>query len=86
MRVSGRLLTNAGESLRDAAVAGLGVARLPDFLVRDGLADGTLEPQLEDWRAEPSAIWAIFPHNPHVSASVRAFVDFLAERIRSPKT
>ena len=85
VRVSGRLLTNAGESLRDAAEAGLGIARLPDFLVRDAVAVGRLEPQLEDFRSETSAIWAIFPHNRHVSATVRAFVDFLAEKIRGSK-
>jgi DNA-binding transcriptional LysR family regulator len=86
VRVSGRLLTNTGESLRDAAVAGLGIAHLPDFLVREEIKAGQLEPLLEEWRTETSAIWAIFPHNRHVSATVRAFVDFLAERIQSKKS
>ncbi len=84
VRVTGRLLANAGEALRDAAISGLGVARLPDFLVCDAIAGGDLEPVLEEWRNETGAIWAIFPHNRHISATLRLFVDFLAERLKAP--
>ncbi|MFT6397094.1 MAG: DNA-binding transcriptional LysR family regulator [Bradymonadia bacterium] len=83
VRVSGRLLANAGEALRDAAISGLGVARLPDFLVCDAIEGGVLEPVLEEWRNETGAIWAIFPHNRHVSTTVRLFVDFLADRLKA---
>lgn len=83
VRVTGRMLSNAGEASRDAAVAGLGVTRLPDFLCRDEIASGALVPLLGDWSYHSGAIWALFPHNRHVSATVRAFVDFLGTRLEA---
>lgn len=82
VRVSGRFLTNSGEALRDAVIAGLGVARLPDFLVAREIAEGSLEAVLVEWESRTPGIWAIFPHNRHVSATVRALVDYLAGSLK----
>lgn len=83
VRVQGRMLSNSGETCRDAAVAGLGVALLPDFLCREELASGELVTVLDAWEMPIGSIWALFPHNRHVSASVRSFVDFIAEHLDS---
>lgn len=81
VRVHGRLLANAGEALRDAAVAGRGIALFPDFLVVEQVRSGALVRVLPEWRLYDGAIWALFPQNRYVSATVRSFVDFLREHL-----
>jgi DNA-binding transcriptional LysR family regulator len=77
VRISGSLTANNGDVLREAAVAGLGVAMLPAFMVCDELRAGRLEPVLRDFEADPVGIQAVYPHNRHLSAKVRAFIDHL---------
>jgi DNA-binding transcriptional LysR family regulator len=45
------------------------------------VAAGRLTPVLEDWRLADVGLHAVFPHRRHLAAKVRAFVDFLAERL-----
>ncbi len=78
--VSGRLRTNNGDALRAAAVAGLGVCLSPTFIVADDLRAGRLQTVLADFEEGDLAVYAVYPHSRHLSAKVRAFVDFLAER------
>lgn len=78
--VSGRLRANNGDVLRTAALAGLGLAQLPSFIVAADLASGALEVVLEEYEARPASIWALYSSTRHLSTKVRTFVDFLAER------
>ena len=71
---------NNGDMLRAAAVAGLGVVRSPTFIVGRDLYEGRLEPVLTEFEETGRGIYALYPHNRHLSAKVRAFVDFLAAR------
>jgi DNA-binding transcriptional LysR family regulator len=80
VRVEGPLLSNNGDLALVAALAGLGVVVLPCFLCGPHLAAGRLEPVLADWMPPPTGIHAVYPHGRHLSAKVRAFVDFLVER------
>jgi DNA-binding transcriptional LysR family regulator len=80
VRVRGRMKANNGEILRDAATAGVGVIFSPTFIVGDSVKRGVLEPALTDFEEAPMGIHAVYPHNRHLSAKVRAFVGFLAER------
>lgn len=81
VRVSGRLRANNGEALREAAVAGFGLALLPSFLIGEEVRAGRLTPVLRDWAVGPQvAIHAIYPAGRNLSPKVRVFVDFLAER------
>jgi DNA-binding transcriptional LysR family regulator len=80
VRVDGPLLSNNGDLALIMALAGLGVVVLPCFLCGPQLADGRLEPVLRDWMPPPTGIHAVYPHGRHLSAKVRAFVDFLVER------
>ena len=80
VRVDGNLSANNGEALRAAAIAGHGVLNSPLFIVADALRDGRLESVLDDYAYTGAAIYAIYPHNRHLSAKIRLFVDFLAAR------
>lgn len=81
VRVSGNLLSSSGETLRVAAVGGLGLVLAPGFVVAPDLEAGRLIPILTDWRPVEFAINAIYPHRQLLSAKVRAFIDLMAERI-----
>lgn len=81
VRVSGRLNANNGDVLRTAAVAGLGVVLSPVFMACDDLLAGRLEPVLRDFEPDPQGIHAVYPHNRHLSAKVRAFVDFMVDAL-----
>jgi DNA-binding transcriptional LysR family regulator len=62
-----------------AAVAGLGIAGLPSFVVEDALRDGRLERVLPQWRGMTLTLYAAMPTRKHVPARTRAFVDFLVQ-------
>ena len=78
MRVSGSVQTNNGDMLARAAAEGLGICCEPDFMVADDIAAGRLVPILADYRPPAAPIHAVYPSRRHLSAKVRAFVDFLA--------
>jgi DNA-binding transcriptional LysR family regulator len=80
--VRGRLEVNHTGMIRDAAVAGLGVALLPRFAVAEALREGRLEVVLEGWRVPPPVgIYALFPAGRHEPGAVRALVEFLAAEL-----
>jgi DNA-binding transcriptional LysR family regulator len=80
VRVTGTVRANNGDVLRAAALGGLGIVVMPTFLVGDALRSGALASVLPDYRVRETAIHAVYPHGRHLSAKVRAFVDFLVER------
>lgn len=85
VRPSGRLRANNGEALLDACLQGIGVAQMPTFFVSEHLHNGTLVSLLDDWIDDDGrGIWALYPHSRHLTAKVRHFVDFLADRLDPP--
>ena len=81
LRVSGTVQYNSGHSLVDAALKGLGIVQLPDYYVQKYLASGELVSLLDNYREPEESIWAIYPHNRHLSPKIRLLVDYLAERL-----
>ena len=81
---AGRLLLDSGEALRQASVAGLGVAYLPSFLAEPDLAAGRLRPLLVDHQTEEMVAHALYPSRRHVSAKVRLLVDRLGTELGGP--
>lgn len=79
--VRGTFLTNNAEGLRQAALGGLGMALLPTFLVGGDLSAGLLRPVLSEYVSADTAIYAVYPQHRHQSPKVRAFVDFMMERL-----
>lgn len=82
VRVSGRLTTDSGDLLREAATAGLGISQATWWLFRDELRSGELVPILRRFETEADPISIVFPANRHVPAKVRAVADFLLEITR----
>lgn len=80
VRVSGNLWANNGEALRAAALGGLGVYMAPTFIVGEDLCAGRLEAVLGEFTETDRDIYAVYPETRHLSAKVRAFIDFLAGR------
>ncbi|MGA0612173.1 LysR family transcriptional regulator [Caldimonas sp. KR1-144] len=62
-----------------AALAGLGIAGLPSFVIEDALLENALERVLSEWRMFTMTIYAGLPTRKHIPARTRAFVDFLIE-------
>ncbi len=83
--VTGPLCANNGDLLRQAAIAGLGIVALPEFLLGDDLAVGRLVPILTGYGTAPLACSALWPSRQFVPAKVRVFVEFLAETLGGGK-
>ncbi|HEX3637199.1 MAG TPA: LysR family transcriptional regulator [Paraburkholderia sp.] len=79
--VEGPLRANNGELIRDAAVAGLGIVRLPDFIVAEALGGGQLVTVLEEFLPMAVTVYAVYPQHRQSSVAVRAFVEFLRGRL-----
>ena len=73
------LCTSQLEVLYAAALAGMGVAGLPSFMVADALRDGRLERVLPGWRGGALQMYAAMPSRKHVPVRTRVFMDFLVE-------
>ena len=82
--VSTSLQTNNGDTVRAAALAGLGIIWQPTFLIGDDLRRGRLVRLLPGYRMSEIDVLAIYPSRRHVSARVRVMVDFLVEAFRGP--
>ena len=72
---------NNGDTLREAAIAGAGLAYLPTFIVHEAVADGRLEVCLPGFEKDPIALYAVYPSTRHLSAKIRVFIDFLVEKL-----
>jgi DNA-binding transcriptional LysR family regulator len=77
VKVSGNLVTNSGETLRQATLQGVGVSLAAGFLVRDDLDAGRLVRLLPEYRTVEITMNAVYPHRHHLSAKVRTFIDML---------
>lgn len=77
------LCANNAEVLCDAAVRGRGVALLPTFIAGEALRAGKLRTVLDDYKAPPLTLYAIYPPTRHLAVKVRLFIDFLVERFSS---
>jgi DNA-binding transcriptional LysR family regulator len=80
VRVNGRLESTLGESLRDSALAGLGIAQHSTWHVCEDLRSGRLQVVLPQYSIAETGIYAVMPQRRLMPLRVRAFVDFLAEQ------
>ncbi|WP_269632083.1 LysR family transcriptional regulator [Pelomonas sp. BJYL3] len=78
------LACNNVEALKSAALRGVGIACMPDFLVREELADGRLREVLAGAVGTSGRFNAVWASSRQLSPRVRCFVDWLAEHLRGP--
>jgi DNA-binding transcriptional LysR family regulator len=79
--VDGPFRINNPEAIRDLAASGLGIALVPEFLVRDSLQNGSLCEVLPGTVALHWFILAVYPRRRYLPLRVRAYVDHLIERM-----
>jgi DNA-binding transcriptional LysR family regulator len=77
----GPLRVNNGDAMLPALVEGLGVGVLPDFILRDALADGRVERVLPEWSLPASALHWVTPPGGPKPARIEVLGDFLAKKL-----
>lgn len=77
---SPRFITTDMTALYNAALAGVGVVQLPNLMLGDSLASNKLVKVLPEWEPRREVIHAVYPSRRGLLPSVRALLDFLAER------
>ncbi|WP_017775168.1 LysR family transcriptional regulator [Paraburkholderia kururiensis] len=80
-RLRTSMTCNNMEALRGAVIAGFGIGFVPDFLVRDALACGSLVTVLDDLAIPPGQFSVLWPSSRQLSPKLRVFVDFMCERL-----
>ncbi|MGV2077322.1 MULTISPECIES: LysR family transcriptional regulator [unclassified Rhizobium] len=80
--VSGRLSFSDGEACLGAAVAGLGIARVPSFIAGPFIREGSVVPILADVEMTPLGVHALYPPSRHLAPKIRVLLDHLAARLR----
>jgi DNA-binding transcriptional LysR family regulator len=83
--VEPRFSASSGALLRRAAVAGLGIAVLPRFMVAADLAAGRLAIVLDSLHAPTLGIYAVYPQGRRTPSKVRAFIDTLVAHFEKPR-
>jgi DNA-binding transcriptional LysR family regulator len=68
-------------TLKHAAIKGVGITVLPDYMCRRELRLGELEQVLPGWAPRPGVIHAVFPSRRGLLPAVRRFLDFLGEHV-----
>ncbi|MDI1296239.1 MAG: LysR family transcriptional regulator [bacterium] len=84
VQVRAPITVNSGEAMLPALRMGVGIARLPDFIVGDALASGELEEILVDWRPPPVGLHLVTPPSRLRSARVDALLDFITRHHACP--
>ncbi|MBB4229740.1 LysR family transcriptional regulator [Rhizobium mongolense] len=80
--ISARLICNTNDAAIAAAVAGWGLSRFQSYQVAPEIQAGRLRVMLAEYEREPVPVHIVHAQGRMVSARVRAFVDFAAERLR----
>ena len=79
MRIPTRLSFSAAEGVREAVIAGLGLAISSRWMMEPELASGGVVPVLTDWRLPSADLWALYPSGRLPTAKARAFVNWFEE-------
>ncbi len=80
VRVNGPLRTNSSEVVREALLAGVGIALRSTWDVGPELKSGALQRVLPEYSVgKRVAVYAVYPSRRHMEQKVRAFVDYLGD-------
>lgn len=78
--VSGNFKANSSQALAAAAVSGIGIVKLPGYMVTQEIIEGKLQSVLNEYAPKDIGIYAVYQHNKHLAPKIRAFLDFIAQR------
>jgi DNA-binding transcriptional LysR family regulator len=81
--LQGRVRVSAGEGVREAVLAGLGLTVSSEWMFTPELASGAVETALTEWQLPDMDLWAVFPAGRLASSKARAFVAFVEAGLRS---
>lgn len=81
LAIKGSFCSNNGDVLAEAAMQGLGITLLPNFIVEEGLADGRLVKVLEEYERAPLTLYALYPSRRHLPVKTRSFLEYLQEAL-----
>ena len=79
--VKGSFCSNNGDVLLQAALDGLGITLLPDFIVADALAEGRLVRILKKRERAPLTLFALYPSRQFVPVKTRLFIEYITGAI-----
>ena len=82
VNVNSRVISNDIHCIHEFILSGLGIGKLPSLICADDIKAGRLKAVLCSWMYGTSPIHVLYPSNRHLSTKVRAFVDFIVERLR----
>ena len=82
IQVTPRMVSTHAGVIREAALAGLGIALLPAFVVAEDVKAGRLQRLLDGFEPKPDWLCAHYPEGRVIPAKSRLFTDFLNERLR----
>jgi DNA-binding transcriptional LysR family regulator len=85
VRAAGPLRVNNGEAMLPSILAGVGIAMLPEFIVRDALAKKQVEILLPDWSLSDGAVYWVTPPGTPKPQRVTVMGDFLAQMLGRKK-
>jgi DNA-binding transcriptional LysR family regulator len=80
VKVPAYFTANSSIALREALLAGSGIALVPTFVVGPDIREGRLRTVLPQFESPGHTMYALYPSARHLSPKVRSFVDFLVER------
>ena len=75
------MVCNTTEVLIHVARDGLGIACLPDFMVRNAIASGELITVLDDFNQHQGTFRMLWPSSKHLTPKLRVFVDFMGAKL-----
>lgn len=85
VKVSGNYSVDLAEAVRDAAVAGWGIAYLATYLIRDEFKTGQLIQLLPEWKASQTMpFYAVYPSRHYLPKKTSAVIDFIKDKIGNP--
>ena len=84
--ITGKYLITNSEAIKQCAIAGMGLALLPDWLVNDAVSSGKLVTLFHEYEVTAtdydSAAWILYPSREYLPLKTRVFVDFLTQRFK----
>lgn len=80
-RVSGSLNVNNADSLVEAAIAGMGIVMISNFMAASAISSGQLKPILTDYLAPGPKVYVVYPPSRIVSLKLQVLIEALDQAV-----